>query len=166
MYLLLTSASRKLLALIKTTSRPSLARCELTSQVFPEIVYILTHRTGELKAIKPYKGFLSITLISNDTTKNILRGTEIIVNGMSTDDSGEQLAHGALKDDPKRTLIIPLDYLQNEPIITKPVQHNEIKPQAPPSYDIPTKTLPKLVCVCLLPKEKCTCLGATLLKKH
>ena len=43
MYLLLTSASRKLLALIKTASRPSLARCELTSQVFPEIVYILTH---------------------------------------------------------------------------------------------------------------------------
>ena len=43
MYLLLTSASRKLLALIKTASRPSLARYELTSQVFPEIVYILTH---------------------------------------------------------------------------------------------------------------------------
>ena len=42
MYLLLTGASRKLLALIRTASRPSLARYELTSQVFPEIVYILT----------------------------------------------------------------------------------------------------------------------------
>jgi len=53
-YLLLTSASRKLLALIKTTSRPSLARCELTSQVFPEIVYILTHNVWKwwLVAVK------------------------------------------------------------------------------------------------------------------
>ena len=54
--------------------------------------------------IEPQKDFVARTLISNRTTDDgrpdkITEGTEIIVNGISTDQSGQEMAHGGLKDD-------------------------------------------------------------------